>query len=170
MPPGGQPHGGVPRKALRGGILKSFFQRPCQFLVINAHKMAPRTNQRLQERTWNAPTKGLARDLWKRAGIRASSDLLLVLGATQMKGIITHPDPDHGPRPTPSPRPNQFDEVCGLSRVKCVQPGFDNNFSVNHFPTGEVSMGFPTKTLIETRSRMCEARSRRAGKDCMLRG
>ena len=52
------PH--VPRKALRGGISKSIFQRPCQFLAVNAHKMAPRTNQWLQERTWNAPTKGLA--------------------------------------------------------------------------------------------------------------
>ena len=50
----------LPRKALRGGISKSIFQRPCQFLAINAHKMAPRTNQWLQERTWNAPTKGLA--------------------------------------------------------------------------------------------------------------
>ena len=50
----------TPRKALRGGISKSIFQRPCQFLAIDAHKMAPRTNQWLQERTWNAPTKGLA--------------------------------------------------------------------------------------------------------------
>ena len=33
----------LPRKALRGGISKSILQRPCQFLVINAHKMAPRT-------------------------------------------------------------------------------------------------------------------------------
>ena len=32
-----------PRKALRGGISKSIIQRPCQFLAINAHKMAPRT-------------------------------------------------------------------------------------------------------------------------------
>ena len=46
----------TPRKALRGGISKSFFQRPCHFLAMNAHKMAPRTNQWLQERTWNAPT------------------------------------------------------------------------------------------------------------------
>ena len=32
-----------PRKALRGGISKSIFQGPCQFLAINVHKMAPRT-------------------------------------------------------------------------------------------------------------------------------
>ena len=32
-----------PREALRGGISKSILQRPCQFLAINAHKMAPRT-------------------------------------------------------------------------------------------------------------------------------
>jgi len=40
---------------------KSIFKRPCQFLAINAHTMAPRTTQWLQERPWNAPTKGL---LW----------------------------------------------------------------------------------------------------------
>ena len=39
------------------GYLKVNFQRPCQFLAINAHKMAPRTNQWLQERTWNAPRR-----------------------------------------------------------------------------------------------------------------
>ena len=32
-----------PRKALRGDISKSILQRPCHFLAINAHKMAPRT-------------------------------------------------------------------------------------------------------------------------------
>ena len=31
------------RSSLRGGISKSILQRPCQFLAINAHKMAPRT-------------------------------------------------------------------------------------------------------------------------------
>ena len=50
-----------PPEVLRGGISKSILQGPCQFLAINAHIMAPRTNQWLQERTWNAPTKGL---LW----------------------------------------------------------------------------------------------------------
>ena len=49
-----------PRKALRGGIPKSILKRPCQFLAINAHKMAPRTTQWLQERHCGAPTKGLA--------------------------------------------------------------------------------------------------------------
>ena len=44
----------VPRKALRGGISKSILQRPCQFLAINAHKMAPRTSKGLQERAWDA--------------------------------------------------------------------------------------------------------------------
>ena len=51
----------IPRKALRGVSQKSIFKRPCQFWAINAHKMAPRTTQRLQERPWSAPTKGL---LW----------------------------------------------------------------------------------------------------------
>ena len=51
----------VPPKVLRGGISKSILKRPCQFLAINAHKMAPRTNQWLQERTWDTPTYGL---LW----------------------------------------------------------------------------------------------------------
>ena len=51
---------GLPRKALRGGIQKSIFKRPCQSLAINAHKMAPRTTQWFQERPWDAPTKGLA--------------------------------------------------------------------------------------------------------------
>ena len=39
---------------------KSIFKTPRQFLAINAHTMAPRTTQWLQERRWNAPTKGLA--------------------------------------------------------------------------------------------------------------
>ena len=50
----------TPRKALRGGITKSIFKRPFQFWAINAHKMAPRTTQWLQERHCDAPTKGLA--------------------------------------------------------------------------------------------------------------
>ena len=58
----------TPRKALRGGISKSIPQRPCHFLAINAHKMAPRTSKGLQERAWDAPTKGL---LWIR--LRAAS-------------------------------------------------------------------------------------------------
>ena len=49
------------RKALRGSMSKSYFKRCCQLLVINAHKMAPRTSQGLQERAWDNPTKGL---LW----------------------------------------------------------------------------------------------------------
>ena len=48
-----------PRKALRGGMSKTFFKKCCQLLAINAHKMAPRTSQGLQERAWNTPTKGL---------------------------------------------------------------------------------------------------------------
>jgi hypothetical protein len=36
---------GEPRKTLGGGIQKSIFKRPCHFLAINAHKMAPRTHQ-----------------------------------------------------------------------------------------------------------------------------
>ena len=44
--------------------IKSHFWRICQLLAINAHKMAPRPHQRLQDRTWDAPTKGL---LWQVA-------------------------------------------------------------------------------------------------------
>jgi hypothetical protein len=47
---------GDPPKVLRGSISKSILQRPCQFLAINAHKMAPRTSKGLQERAWEAPT------------------------------------------------------------------------------------------------------------------
>ena len=57
-----------PRKALRGGISKSILQRPCQFLAINAHKIAPKTTQWLQERPWDAPTKGL---LWTELKLRS---------------------------------------------------------------------------------------------------
>ena len=51
---------GGARKAFRGGISKSILHGPRQVLAINAHKMAPRMNQWLQERTWNAPTNGFA--------------------------------------------------------------------------------------------------------------
>ena len=37
---------------------KSIFKRPCQFLAIDTHKMAPRPHQRLQDRTWDTHTKG----------------------------------------------------------------------------------------------------------------
>ena len=40
---------------------KVIFGRFRQLLAINAHKMAPRTGKRLQERTWDTLTKGL---LW----------------------------------------------------------------------------------------------------------
>ena len=49
----------VPRNALGGGIQKPFDKRCCQLFAINAHKMAPRSSQGLQERAWDAPTKGL---------------------------------------------------------------------------------------------------------------
>ena len=62
----GKCDGRVPRKALRGGISKSILQRSYRFLAINAKKMAPRTHQWLQDRTWDAPTKGLA---WERLRI-----------------------------------------------------------------------------------------------------
>ena len=48
--------GASPRKALRGGISKSILKGPCQFLSINAHKMAPRTGRWLQERGRDTPT------------------------------------------------------------------------------------------------------------------
>ena len=38
---------------------KVIFGRFRQLLAINVHKMAPRTNQWLQERTWDTPTQGL---------------------------------------------------------------------------------------------------------------
>ena len=69
----GVPHA-VPRKALRRGISKSILQRPCQFLAINAHKMAPRTSKGLQERAWDAPTKGL---LWNICREHSRSDISL---------------------------------------------------------------------------------------------
>ena len=47
---------GGPPRALHEGISKSIFQRRCQYLAINAHEMAPRTGQRLQERVWDTPT------------------------------------------------------------------------------------------------------------------
>ena len=40
---------------------KSIFKRPCQFLALNAHQMAPRTRRWLQERGRDTPPKGL---LW----------------------------------------------------------------------------------------------------------
>jgi hypothetical protein len=42
------------------GYLRVNFQQTLSILAINAHKMAQRTTQWLQERHWNAPTKGLA--------------------------------------------------------------------------------------------------------------
>ena len=50
------PRGPAPPKALRGGISKSILHRPCQFLAINAHEMAPRTKRWLQERRRDTPT------------------------------------------------------------------------------------------------------------------
>ena len=52
MPTPLEPH---PRPFV-GVSQKSIFKRPCQVLAINAHKMAPRTSKRLQERAWDAPT------------------------------------------------------------------------------------------------------------------
>ena len=43
---------------------KVMFGRFRQLLAINAHNMAPRTNQWLQEQTWDNPTKGL---VWTEA-------------------------------------------------------------------------------------------------------
>ena len=40
---------------------KVIFGRFCQLLAMNANKMATRTSNRLQERVWDSPTKGL---LW----------------------------------------------------------------------------------------------------------
>ena len=65
---------------------KSIFKRPCQLLAIDAHKMASRTTQWLQERPWNAPTKGLLWNLTLRgcAGsvCRPPSPHQLVVGDT----------------------------------------------------------------------------------------
>ena len=43
-----------------GVFQKSIYKRTCQLLATNAHKMAPRTTRRHQERQGDAPTKGLA--------------------------------------------------------------------------------------------------------------
>ena len=43
---------------------KSIFKIPCHFFGDRCPKLAPRTTQWLQERPWNAPTKGF---LWKLA-------------------------------------------------------------------------------------------------------
>ena len=40
------------------GYVKVIFKRCCQLLALNTLKMAPRTSQGLQERAWDAPTKG----------------------------------------------------------------------------------------------------------------
>ena len=53
---------------------KSIFKRPCQFLAINALKMAQKMTQWLQERPWNAPTKGL---LWLSPDLPACVLLLI---------------------------------------------------------------------------------------------
>ena len=47
-------------KPVVGVFKKSIYETPCQFLAIDAHEMAPRTTHWLQERRWDAPTKGLA--------------------------------------------------------------------------------------------------------------
>ena len=52
---------------------KSICKRPGHFLAINAHKMAPRTTQWLQERPWNAPTKGLLRLVFRVEAQRRAS-------------------------------------------------------------------------------------------------
>ena len=63
LPEGGRSHSHkwVHPRPFVGVSQKSIFKRPCQVLAINAHKMVPRPPQGLQNRPWNAPTKGL---LW----------------------------------------------------------------------------------------------------------
>ena len=39
--------------------IKVIFKRCCQLLTIKAYRMGARTSQGLQERAWDAPTKGL---------------------------------------------------------------------------------------------------------------
>ena len=48
--------GHIHARLLVGVSQKSIFKRPCQFLAINAHKMAPITGRWLQERGRDAPT------------------------------------------------------------------------------------------------------------------
>ena len=55
---------------------KSIFKRPCPFLAINAHKKAPRTIQWLQERPWNAPTKGLPCTIQDRGSVVVGGEAL----------------------------------------------------------------------------------------------
>ena len=71
---------------------KSIFKRPCQLLAINAHKMAPRTTQWLQERPWNAPTKGL---LWIStcpSGEKQKLNKKLAMKFSTKFGLTTNPD------------------------------------------------------------------------------
>ena len=48
--------GNIHPRSFVGVSQKSIFKRPCQVLAINAHKMAPKPHQRLQNRTWDTPT------------------------------------------------------------------------------------------------------------------
>ena len=73
-----------PPRALREGISKSSFQRRCQYLAINAHEMAPRTGQRLQERVWDTPTQGL---LYRSCAVEMS---LLELTLLYMEMILPY--------------------------------------------------------------------------------
>jgi hypothetical protein len=56
---GGRP-GGIHARPFEPSIKSQFWEILTTF-GDKYHKMAPRTNQRLQERTWDTPTKGL---LW----------------------------------------------------------------------------------------------------------
>ena len=87
-PAGASPH---PRKALRGGISKSIIQGPCQFLAINAHKMASGTRRRLQERGRDTPTKGLA---WSGVTSTLSIALLCTTCRRIPSSASTKPGPE----------------------------------------------------------------------------
>ena len=97
---------------------KSIFKRPCQFLAINAHKMAPRTTQWLQERPWNAPTKGL---MWNHCG-----GGIYVRRETRQRLETTHNPKPQTPNPqrqTPTPkirgaRGSTLGVWCGVEVLK----------------------------------------------------
>ena len=109
----GAPRPQRPRKALRGGISKSISQRPCQALAMNT--------KWLQERTWNAPTKGLA---WGNAQGREGRHARCTL-----QGHLAHNTPlvftkvERLHRVTALPRRGNAEE---RAVTRCLSPAYQN--------------------------------------------
>ena len=128
---------------------RSIFKRPCQFLMINADKMAPTTTQWLQQRHCDAPTKGLA---WvymsirgfffnKKLAMKISTKFVLTTNTAQLAykrgrdssgNLITTRDfgrDENLVRKGSSPRPlsyvNSFTKPISLSALRnCRTLGF----------------------------------------------